>query len=84
MKGLNTAAGKVRLISLGTIAPGAGDQGTRNRRFQSYLGTQGLFRGAEVTTVDELKEQVRAALFDALSRTYLKIARRSRSAINVG
>jgi hypothetical protein len=66
MTGLNTAAAKVRLISLGNISPGAGEQSSRNRRFQSYVATQSLFR-AEVATVDELKERVREALVDALT-----------------
>lgn len=67
MTGLNTAPGKVRLISLGNVAPGSGDQGPRNRRFQSYLTTQSLFRGAEVSTTDELKQRVREALVDAVT-----------------
>jgi hypothetical protein len=69
MTGLNTATGKVRLISLGNIPPGSGDQGLRNRRFQKYVATQSLFRGAEVTTVEELKEAVREALLHALTMT---------------
>jgi hypothetical protein len=67
MTGLNTAAGKVRLISLGNIEPGPGDQGVRNRRFQAYVAAQNLFRGAEVATKDELKEQVRMAVLQAVT-----------------
>jgi len=67
MTGLNTAAGKVRLISLGNISPGSGDQGSRNRRFQNYVATQSLFRGVEVTTIDELKKGVREAVLHALT-----------------
>jgi hypothetical protein len=78
MTGLNTAAGKVRLISLGNISPGSGDQGSRNRRFQSYVATQSLFRGAEVTTVDELKEQVREAVFHAVTNLVVLGTREAR------
>jgi hypothetical protein len=65
-EGLDRARSKVRLISLGNIAPRSGMNGDRDRRFQDYLSRQTLFRGGEITTVDTLMTRVREATHDAL------------------
>lgn len=64
--GLSVAPGKVHLISLGNLVPGTDDQGQRDGRFQDYLTTQSLFRGAEATTVGELKDRVRQTVAHAV------------------
>lgn len=66
MTGLSTAPGKVYLISLGNLRPGTDDQGQRDRRFQEYLTTQSLFRGAEASSVEELKARVRQTVAHAV------------------
>ena len=52
MRGVATAAGKVRLISLGNIADDPTDpaQADRNGRFRDFLATQNYFRGGSVKT----------------------------------
>lgn len=66
MAGLSQAPGKVWLISLGNVPVDTTDQGKRNKRFQDYVNLQSLFRGAEVTTIDMLKQRVNEAIFDAV------------------
>lgn len=66
MNGLSLSPGKVSYISLGNTATGDAAQIERNKRFQEYTATQSLFRGAEVTTIVELKARVREALHDAI------------------
>jgi hypothetical protein len=66
MTGLSRAPGKVWLISLGNVAVDSSEQGQRNKRFQEYVSQQSLFRGAEVKTVDQLKQRVWEALHDAI------------------
>ena len=68
MRGMNSAAGKVRLISLGTIADGGRDvdQTARNKRFQDYVATYNLFRGGMVTTADDAVARAKEAVFDAV------------------
>jgi hypothetical protein len=66
MTGLSRAPGKVWLISLGNVGIDSSEQGQRNKRFQEYISQQSLFRGAEVKTVDQLKQRVREALHDAV------------------
>jgi hypothetical protein len=66
MAGLSKAPGKVRLISLPSIAPDKSAAGVRNRRFQEYVSRQSLFRGGEVATEADLKLRVKEALGDAL------------------
>ncbi len=63
----STAPGKIRLIALGEIAGDTSAAGQRNKRFQAYVASQSPFRGAEVKTVDELKQRVREALADAVT-----------------
>ena len=68
MRGVSSAPGKVRLISLGSF-PGTmsdADQAVRNTRFQEYLSTQGFFRGGTVTNADEAMQRVHEALVDGL------------------
>ena len=65
MTGLNTAAGKVRLIALGDVVVDATDAGLRNKRFQDFVATQNRFRGAAVKTVDELVAQVKETVLEA-------------------
>ena len=60
------APGKIRLISLGEVPCDTSDSGLRNKRFQSYVATQSLFRGGEVKTVQDLSQRVREALRDAV------------------
>ncbi len=64
--GLETAPAKVHLVSLGNLTPGADEQGKRDQRFQDYLRVQSLFRGAEASTVEELKTSVRQAISSAV------------------
>ncbi|MFO0840901.1 MAG: hypothetical protein U0797_00695 [Gemmataceae bacterium] len=66
MTGLSTAPAKVRLVALDNITISKDADGDRNRRFQDYIGKQSLFRGGTVKTIDELKERVKEALYDAL------------------
>ena len=66
MTGLSTAPAKVRLIVLDNIPITKNAEGTRNQRFQEYVGKQSLFRGGTVKTVDELKSRVKEALYDAV------------------
>lgn len=66
MTGLSQAPGKVRLISLGNIDEPKTPEGQRNLRFQNYVSTQSLFRGGNITTVDELKTRVKEAIREAL------------------
>lgn len=66
MTGLATAPAKIRLIDLGPNSPSTGDEGARNKRFQDYVQTQSLFRGAPVKTIDDLKARVNDALHDAV------------------
>lgn len=67
MEGINTAPGKVRLIDLGNVpANNRSQTGRRNKLFQDYIETQGLFHGGTVETVAELKQRVKDAVFDAL------------------
>ena len=67
MRGVTTAAGKVRLVSLGDVALDDSEQGLRNRRFQEYLRTQNFFRGGTVRSVDQAMERVGEAVFDAVT-----------------
>lgn len=83
MRGLGSAAGKVRLISLGDQPDDPDDpaQAHRNQRFREYLATQNLFRGGTVRTADEAVARVREAAFDAvqtLARLGLREARKGR------
>jgi hypothetical protein len=66
MTGLSTAAAKVRLIALENIPPKAGEDGHRDRRFQTYVDKQSLFRGGTVKTESDLKTRVKDALHDAV------------------
>ncbi len=66
MTGLSTAPAKVRLVVLDDIPITKNAEGSRNQRFQGYVGKQSLFRGGTVKTVDELKHRVREALCDAV------------------
>ena len=65
--GYSVAPGKIRLIALGEIPCDSSAAGQRNKRFQSYVGSQSPFRGGEVKTVEELKSRVREALADAVT-----------------
>lgn len=67
MRGVTTAAGKVRLVSLGEVPLDSSEQGLRNGRFQDYLRTQNLFRGGTVKSVEEAKQRVSEAVFDAVT-----------------
>jgi len=66
MTGLSQAPGKVRLISLGMVPISQTPEGQRNKRFQEYIKSQNLFRGAEVKSEEELTENVKHALYDAV------------------
>ena len=68
MTALESAPAKVRLVSLGNVATDGSAQGQRNQRFQDYLNTRSLFRGASVVTVADLDERVHEAVLDALTR----------------
>ena len=67
-RGVGTAAGKVRLVSLGTVLDKDQDkaQAVRNARFQRYLEDQNFFRGGSVRTVDDAIGRVREAVFDGV------------------
>ena len=62
---LDVAPAKVRLVALENIPITEGDGGTRNQRFQEFVSKQSLFRGATVSTIDELKSRSKEALYDA-------------------
>lgn len=66
MTGLSIAPAKVRLIALDNIAITKDAAGTRNQRFQDELSKQSLFRGATVTSVNDLKARVKEALQDSV------------------
>lgn len=68
MRAVGSAAGKVRLMSLGTINDVGRDpaQTARNTRFQEFLATQNFFRGGTVLTVDDAIERVREAVLDGV------------------
>ena len=68
MRGVGTAPGKVRLISLGEIADDPEDsaQASRNARFRKYLSSQNYFRGGSVRTRDQAIKRVKEATFDAV------------------
>lgn len=68
MTALDTAPAKVRLIALPNIAVTKDGAGERNQRFQDYVSTQNLFRGDSVRSVDDLKERMYEALYDAVLR----------------
>lgn len=70
--GVSVAAGKVRLIQLlpdvnpPDVSITNDAEGARNKRFHEYVQKQNLFRGAVVTTEDELNKRVHEALADAV------------------
>jgi hypothetical protein len=67
MTGLSIAPAKVRLIALDNIAiTKDAAAAIRNKRFQDELSKQSLFRGATVTSVNDLKTRVKEALHDAV------------------
>ena len=66
MTGLSRAPGKVWLISLDSIQSEDPDQEDRNKRFQTYVTEQSLFRGDTVKTVADFKKRIREALYDAI------------------
>jgi hypothetical protein len=67
MTGLEQAPGKIRLINLGNIAEAkTNEEKQRNERFDKYVNTQNLFRGGEVHSIDDLKQRVKEAIYDAL------------------
>jgi hypothetical protein len=66
MTALSIAPGKVRLITVGEIDITADDAGKRNKRFQDEIAKQSLFRGATVSTVEQLKGRTTDALHDAV------------------
>jgi hypothetical protein len=66
MMGLSMAPAKVRLVALDNIPITKNADGIRNQRFQEYVDKQSLFRGGTVKAVEELKNRVKEALYDAL------------------
>lgn len=61
--GLDQTPGKVRLISIENMSKTKNEgQKEINDRFQKYVEEQTLFRGSEVTTIDELKERVKETI----------------------
>jgi hypothetical protein len=83
MRGMNSAGGKVRLISLGTCTDDPTDpaQSARNKRFQAYVGSHNLFRGGSVRTPDDAVARAKEAVFDALhslTRLGVREARKGR------
>ena len=64
--GMSRSPGKVRIISLGTVTGGTADQQTRNKRFESEIARQSLFRGRAAKDVEDLKQIVKDALHDAV------------------
>ena len=85
MMGLSTAPAKVRVIAVDNIPITKNPEGTRNKRFQEYVGTQNLFRGGTVKTVEELKIRVNEALYDALvSLTQAGVREASRGKFHSG
>jgi hypothetical protein len=77
MTGLSRSPGKVRLVSLRAVPSKDAPQETRNKRFQSYLSSQSLFRGGTVTTLPDLKTRVREALHEAVITLVQKGVRES-------
>ena len=68
MRGVTTAAGKVRLVSLGTTKTVVSDpaQDSRNRKFQAFLDTQNFFRGGSVKTADDALKRIQEAIYDGV------------------
>jgi len=66
MTGLSIAPAKLRLIAVDNIAITNDEAGARNQRFQNELSTHSLFRGANVTTLQNLKTRVKEALHDSV------------------
>jgi hypothetical protein len=65
--GLDQAPGKVHLVDMGNIATAETDEQKKsNDRFQKYVKDQTLFRGSEVTTIDELKERAKETIHSAV------------------
>jgi len=66
-EGLKTAPGKVRLVELPLCKSSTeADQAARNERFAEFKKAASGFRGGLVKTLDDLKNQVEKALFDAV------------------
>lgn len=66
-EGLKTAPGKVRLVELPICKSSTKpDQAARNERFAEFKKTASGFRGGTVKTLDDLKNEVEKALFDAV------------------
>jgi hypothetical protein len=66
MTALSTAPAKVRSITVDEIPVIEDEAGKRNKRFQDYIASESLFRGATVSTVDQLKSRTTDALHDAV------------------
>lgn len=66
MTGLSNAPAKVRLISLGNVATSKTAAGNRNKRFQSFVASQNLFRGGTVSTEADLIRRVQEAVRHAI------------------
>jgi len=67
VEGLKVAPGKIRVIELPTCGPMEDrEQETRNRRFTTYKNTVSAFRGGKVATIDDLRNEVKKALVDAV------------------
>lgn len=67
MTAIDNAPGKVRLIDLG-YRNKANDslEESRNQRFTEYVNSQNLFRGGDVSSIKDLKVQVKDAIYDTL------------------
>jgi hypothetical protein len=67
MEAYRFAPGKLRVISIGSIAGRTAEEKRRNKAFQDYLGQMSPF-GRPAHTVEELKARVKDALRDAVIR----------------
>lgn len=74
MRGVNASAGKVRLISLGSVAASTSDpaQTSRDKRFQKFLENQNFFRGGTVRKSEQAIERIEEAILDGV-HTLLKL-----------
>jgi hypothetical protein len=64
--GQSSAPSKMRVIPIGDFESRKDSEGSPNKRFQDEISKQSLFRGGAVKTINDLKQRVREAIYDAV------------------